>query len=61
MKTYEEKTKKFTEQIIALCRECDVNSEEFAHTIESAINAAVIFGYKAGMKNKTMDESNHEK
>ena len=61
MKTYEEKTKKFTEQIIALCRECDVNSEEFADTIESAINAAVIFGYKAGMKNKTMDESNHEK
>jgi hypothetical protein len=59
MKTYEEKTKKFTEQIIALCRECDVNSEEFAHTIESAINAAVIFGYRAGIKYKTINENNH--
>lgn len=47
MRTYEEKTKKFIEQIIALCRECkDINSTDFADIIEGAIRAAVIFGQK---------------
>jgi MinD-like ATPase involved in chromosome partitioning or flagellar assembly len=45
-KRNEEKIKKFIEQIIALCRECDINSDEFANIIEAAIRAAIIFRQK---------------